>query len=283
MLMNKFLYNSIFLMLIFGIFISCIENQQNEDNQDDQNIEDVQESQEDQEVSDSELNNLEDKMDEIMTESEEDKRGNHRDVTIIKANGAKKVEVKLKIGAGKLKLSSGSSELFTGGFIFSDESWKPEINYKVQGQIGYLFIKQPDTDNYNIDNKDKYAWNLKFTENIPLDFNIEVGAGLSEIFLNDLQIEHFSMNMGVGKTEMDLKGRWIKDTEIHLNGGIGLSVIHLPKNVGVILKIEKGLGSVEVDNMIKKSNSEYVNEAFDKSKITLKVYLKTGISKIEVD
>lgn len=278
--MNKLILKYILPILMYSTFLSC-NNPQN--NQNDDNAEDIENQADSNEEIVSDFDNLEEKMDNIMNESESIDGDAHKEVTIIKAGLAKLVEVNVNIGAGKLKLSSGSSELFTGGFIYTDIAWKPEINYKVKGDKGFLKVRQPSSENYNLNNDDKYAWNLKFTENLPLDFNIEVGAGLSEIYLDNLQIEHFTMNMGVGKTEIDMAGKWNNSAEIHLNGGIGLSIIHLPDNVGIIVNVEKGLGSVDVNNLIKKSNSEYVNEAYDKSKINLKIYLKTGIGKIEID
>ena len=276
--MNVLKLKYIIPILFFGIFLSCNQNQNNENN----NSESV-ENNDNNDKDASDLDNLENKMDQIMTDSDEVQGENHKDVNIIKAGDAKTVEVKLKMGAGKLKLSSGSSELLTAGFIFSDESGKPKIEYKVKGDNGYLLIKQHDSHNMNINQDDKYAWNLKFTESLPLSFNIEVGAGVSEIYLNDLQIVNFDMNMGVGKTEIDMKGKWRKSAEVNLDGGIGLSVIHLPDDVGVILNIEKGLGSVDVKNMIKNNDSEYVNQAYSKSGTKIKINLKTGIGKIEVD
>jgi hypothetical protein len=279
-IMNRLRIKWILLSMCFCLFISCNGSQ---DNQNEDNAEDIENQSDNNNEIVSDFDTLEKKMDHIMNESEDVDGKTHKDVTIIKSNGAKEVEVNLKIGAGKLKLSSGSSELFTGGFIFTDEEWKPEVDYKVKGNKGFLVVKQPDSENYDLNNDDKYAWNLKFTENIPLSFDIELGAGMSEIILNDLQIVNFDMNMGVGKTEIDMRGKWKKNAEIHLDGGIGLSIIHLPDNVGVILDVEKGLGSVEVRNMLKKDNSKYVNGVYEKSNITLKIYLKTGIGKIEVD
>jgi len=265
-------------ILFSGIFFSC-NQQQADDESNSENIEIVENNEE----NNSEIDSLEQRMDNLMNENNFVEGETHKDVSIIKAGGAKSVEVKLKIGAGKLRLSSGSSELLTGGFIFNNTDWKPEVTYKVQDNKGYLTVKQPDSDNFEIGDDNKYAWNLKFTENLPLDFDIELGAGLSEIFLNDLQISRFRMNMGVGKTEIDFNGKWKQSTDVYLDGGIGLSVIHLPKNVGVLLNISKGLGSVDVQNMIKNSNTEYVNETYEKSNIKIRVYLKTGIGKIEVD
>jgi len=269
-------------ILFLGIFISCNVEQNSNDENDSETIEN-NENDENTEEQISDLDSLENKMDQIMNESETVEGDTHKDVRVVKAGSAKLVEVKLKIGAGKLKLSSGSSELLTAGFVFTDEVGKPKIEYKTKGENGYLLIKQHDSHNINMNKDDKNAWNLKFSENVPLSFDIEVGAGLSEIYLNNLQIDNFDMTMGVGKTEIDLKGKWRKSAEIHLEGGIGLSVIHLPDDIGILLNVSKGLGAVEVHNLNKKNDSNYENDAYQNAKIKLKVYLKTGIGKIEVD
>ena len=123
----------------------------------------------------------------------------------------------------------------------------------------------------------------KFGEDIPIDINLELGAGVAEIFLGNLPVKNFNMVMGVGKTELDLRGKWQKNAEIHLDGGIGLLKVYLPENIGVKVKTVKGLGNVEVLNLTKKDKNTYVNEWFSKSEITLNIYLKTGIGKIEIE
>jgi len=224
---------------------------------------------------------LEEKMEEIMDEEEPVEL--IKDVVKQKVEGAKSVQVDINIAACKLKLSSGSKQLFTGGFAYSRKKWKPEINYEVVKEKGFLTIDQPETKNINIVDKDQYVWNLKFGENTPIDINLELGAGVGEIILGDLPIKNFNMTMGVGKTTLDLRGKWKQNAEIHLDGGIGLLQVYLPENIGVQVNTIKGLGNVEVLNMIKKDKNTYVNEWYNKSKITINIYLKTGIGKIEIE
>ena len=150
---------------------------------------------------------------------------------------AKSAKVDIKIAACRLNLSSGASELFKGGFAYSQKKWKPIIIYNVKNNIGFLSIEQPENANMNFDDDDQYVWNLKFTEKLPIDFNIEIGAGVSEIKLADLKISNFNMVTGVGKTELDLRGIRKQNTEIHLDGGIGYTKVYLPDKGGQKLVI----------------------------------------------
>lgn len=268
------------IMLLIALSLSC--NQQQKSDEEIVN-EETENQNKDNELVTTDFDELEEKMEEIMYETDESDSKTKKDVVLIKANGAKSVQVKLKIAAGRLKLAGGSSELLTGGFIYSNKEWKPQVKYKISDKKGFLLIEQPNSENYSINDDDKYVWNLKFNNELPLDFNVELGAGVSEILLSDMNIDNFNMVMGVGKTELDLRGKWKHNTTIHLDGGIGLSQIYLPDNVGVKLDIAKGIGGIEVKNLIKKGGSEYVNKAYENADIVLKIYIKTGIGKIEVE
>jgi hypothetical protein len=272
------LYFIISLMFLF--VISCNEQHNDDEEFVDPEIENIENE---EELVTTDFDELEEKMEEIMYESDDSDNEVTKDVAVVKSQGAKSVEVSLNIGAGRLVLSGGASELLTGGFIYSNKKWKPEINYKVKDSKGILKIEQPENGDFTINDDDKYVWNLKFNNEMPLHFNIELGAGLSEIALSELNLKHFHMVMGVGKTEIDLRGKWKQSTEIYLDGGIGLSQVYLPDNVGVKLEVVKGIGGVDIKNLTKKKSSVYVNKSYENSDIVLNIFLKTGIGKIEVE
>lgn len=275
------------ISLLFSISIlfcySCNSNH-NENNDEEIDFDkEIEKIEREEGINVSDFENLEEKMEEIMYETDDSNSEMIKDVVVIETKGAESVEVDLKIGAGQLKLSGGASELLTGGFKYSKDKWKPEVNYKVENNKGFLKVVQKERDNLNVEKGEKYIWNLKFNNDIPLSFDVTLGAGVSEIFLSDLNIQHYNMVMGVGQTTIDLRGKWENSTEIHLDGGIGLSKIYLPDDVGVKLKVTKGLGAIDIKNLTKKDKREYVNEKYGNSDVSLKIFLKTGIGKIEVE
>ena len=275
----KNMIGSFVLLIIIAAFMNC-KNDSDHDNYNDNKDEEQVNSQDEENF---EMDRLDKKMREIMGESEESSEGITKQIKVIQANGAKQVKVALNIGAGKLRLSGGSTELLIAGFAFSDSLWKPQINYSQKNDQGYLSINQPKGEDYNFNNNDKNVWNLKFNSQIPLDFSVNLGAGVSEIHLSDLNLEDFNMDMGVGKCEIDLRGSWKKSTNIHLSGGIGLSKIYTPKNAGIKVEVEKGIGSIDYGRLIKRGHNEYVNELYDDGGIIVTLYLKTGIGRVEIE
>ena len=126
----------LFLIILFSA--KCNQNNNNDEEFVDDEVENV--DFEDEQVG-TDFDELENKMEEIMYEKDTSGAENKKDVVLIKPQGAKKVSVDLKIGAGSLKLSGGANELLTGGFIYTDEKWKPRIKYIVKDNKGFLEIK----------------------------------------------------------------------------------------------------------------------------------------------
>src|SRR3954468_20661751 len=55
-------------------------------------------------------------------------------------NGAKELRVKLKMGAGELRVGSGTDRLARADFEYNVPEWKPEVSY----DGGVLRISQPE-------------------------------------------------------------------------------------------------------------------------------------------
>ena len=66
--------------------------------------------------------------------------------------------------------------------------------------------------------------------------------------------------MGVGETELDLRGPHGREFLVKIDGGVGSGKIVLPAEVGVRVKVDGGLGSVDAHGLTKQSGA-WVNEA----------------------
>src|SRR5690554_1014486 len=113
------------------------------------------------------------------------------------------------MGVGKLNVSGGIKDIFKGCFIYSIDRWKPNINYSSTGKKGQLFIEQPsNTKKINIGKKQKYQWDISLSEEIPMDLSIKLGVGSSILAFDTINLRNLDIEMGVGETEIDLRGDW---------------------------------------------------------------------------
>jgi len=193
--------------------------------------------------------------------------------------GAKSVSAKLHLGAGQLNVSGGSAHLVNANFHF-DRKWdNPNVDYHVSDGKGYLDINQ-DSGHVGFGPSDN-TWDLNFTDTVPLELRVEMGAGQGNLRLRNMAVTNLELQMGAGQVQLDLTGPRSADLNVIVKGGIGQAAIRLPKDVGVMAHASGGLGSIRTEGM-HKEDGQYTNDAYGKTphKITLDV--QGGIGEIEL-
>lgn len=220
----------------------------------------------------------------------------------VEAQGAKSVQMELRQSAGTLKISGGASQLMEAMFAFTEEKWKPAISYTKQSNNGKLVVKQPEEKNMNMEDGDHNDWQVRLNNSIPLDLELTIGAGESNIDLHGMKLTNvllkagagkfdinlsntslpeLKVNAGVGEITIDLTGKWLNDLEAEINGGIGEITLKLPRKTGVRVEVH-GLGSIDA-NGFKKENGDYVNDAYDKTKSNLVIEINGGLGSVNLE
>jgi len=109
----------------------------------------------------------------------------------------------------------------------------------------------------------------------------DFGAGEGDLDLRGLDLESLDIDMGVGDLTVDLSSQPEQDLEVTIDGGIGSAKVYLPENIGVRVDVDKGIGSVHAQGMIKRGNT-YTNEAFGKTETTIDITIDAGIGSIDL-
>jgi predicted membrane protein len=94
-------------------------------------------------------------------------------------------------------------------------------------------------------------------------------------------LKYLHLTIGVGKSEIDLKGNWDHDVDIEIDGGIGVTTLYLPEDVGVRVKVKRGFGKVNSKRLRKRKNI-YTNKAYDSSDVTINIKINAGIGAINL-
>ena len=193
---------------------------------------------------------------------------------------AKEVRLNLKMGAGDLKVGSGTRKLMQAYFTYNIPSWKPEVEYNVAGGVGSLTIRQPETHHVNLGNN-KYEWDLRLSQDVPLDLKMEFGAGQAQLDLGGLSLRDVEVNMGVGSMQMDLRGTPKSSYNVRVHGGVGEAVVHLPSNVGVYAEASGGIGEIQAHNL-RKEEGHWVNDAYADSPVKIHITVEGGVGSIKL-
>jgi N-terminal domain of toast_rack, DUF2154 len=192
----------------------------------------------------------------------------------------KSVNVEIKMGAGELRIANGSSDLMNADFTYNVDALKPEVRYDASGDRGTLTIEQPP-GMHNHRGKTRYDWDLRFNSHVPMEMDVNMGAGKANLNLAGLNLSHLSLNVGAGEADIDLDGAWQHDLVAGIHGGVGKVTLHLPSDVGVRATIHGGLGAIHAKGF-SKSGDSYTNSVYGKSQVNLNIQVDGGIGEVNL-
>jgi len=191
-------------------------------------------------------------------------------------SGATPVHVEIEMGAGELDVSGGAAKLLEADFTYNVAELKPIVDFS--GST--LSVRTPDVRVRAaslLDLQDyRYKWVLRLNGNVPMDMQVSVGAGQSDLQLGNLSLTRLDVGGGAGDVTVDLTGDWHNDLEATIEGGLGKRTLILPAGVGVRVKVEVGLGGVDATGLTK-DGDYYVNDAYGQSDVTLNIQVNGGV------
>src|SRR3984885_2493110 len=192
---------------------------------------------------------------------------------------SEEVQVDLKMGAGELRVRAGADKFMEGRFTYNRLRLRPEVSYNAGGSRGHLVVEEP---NHVGSATSRYAWDLRFNNQKPLDIDVKCGAGESRLDLGELTLRRVNVEMGVGEVKMDLRGAPKSDYAVSIRGGVGEATVYLPDaHVGIDADVEGGIGGIHAPGL-QKRDGRYVNDAYGHAKTTVRLDIRGGIGAINL-
>jgi hypothetical protein len=199
----------------------------------------------------------------------------------VELGDAKSVSVKIRMGAGNLKVNGGVENLLGADFTYNVAELKPEVKFKG----GTLIIWEPGNEgqiNWQGMTDFRNEWSLRFNNELPMDLSVEIGAGSGDLQLADLSLTGLDISVGAGECTLDLNSNWARDLDVSIDTGAADVTVRLPKNVGVRVEVEEGPHTIDAPNLTQ-DGRVYTNSAYGESQVTLHVNIKAGIGWIQLE
>jgi hypothetical protein len=192
---------------------------------------------------------------------------------------AESVTTKIDMPAGQLTIDGGATQLLNADFTYSDDMEKPEVAYNVSGTSGRLEIKQHDRSGINI-GPSHDEWTLKFGDT-PMELEINMGAGQGDLNLQHMDLSRLRIEVGAGEINVNLTGDRKRNLTADIQGGVGSATIRLPKDLGVQVRAQGGIGSIDTEGL-RHEGDMYVNDAYGKSPISIRMNIQGGVGEIRL-
>jgi hypothetical protein len=195
--------------------------------------------------------------------------------------GATLAEVGLHMNAGELRVRGADQEaLLEASFEYNRDRDRPVVDYRRFGDKGTLQVRGSRRNSIPF-GRVRNRWDINLSKAVPLELDIDLGAGQSDIDIRGLKLRRVEIDMGVGEMNLDLQGPHRESFNVKIDGGVGSGKIYLPAEVGVRVKVGGGIGSVNAYGLIKQGGF-YVNEAYGKSAVAIEIEVDAGIGSLDL-
>jgi hypothetical protein len=191
---------------------------------------------------------------------------------------AELVRVTLKMGAGELSVSGGSTRLLDADFEYHQPVAEPLVHYHSTGVRGDLTVEQPP---FSGPRHGDYRWDLRLNNRVPLDVVTHLGAGQARLNLGDLMLRSVDVHMGVGELTLDLRGSPRRDFDVSIHGGVGQATVYLPASAAISATAQGGIGNILVEGL-EKRNGRWINPAHEHAAATIHLDIKGGVGEIRL-
>ncbi len=197
------------------------------------------------------------------------------EIRTIEREGAARLRATVTLGAGELRIAGGATGALHGEFATNVPAWRPEIGYTVEGEVGHLTIRQPETAPRPKVRDARQRWSLAFPDAVPLDLQVTAGATTATLILGALALERLAIEIGAGTLTIDLTAaRAALDAAIQ--GGVINAEIRLPADYGARVAVDAPIATVRAEGLAHARNA-YTNAHYAAAESPVRVRIAGGV------
>jgi len=199
----------------------------------------------------------------------------------IQLQGERHLTVKMDIGGAVIDLKRGKDgDLVNAEVEYDPDEIQVEINYHRFGEQGRLYLKSRSREDggLDLDREDNY-WYLEFSQQIPISFEIDVGACEANLDFTGLKITGLEMDVGASSVEVDFrKPNPGRISRINIDAGASkLSLTGLGNANFDRLTLDGGVGDFVLDFSGEFEHTSYVDIDIGVGSLTLLVPEDAGV------
>jgi hypothetical protein len=113
--------------------------------------------------------------------------------------------------------------------------------------------------------------------------DVQLGAaGFSVTNLGNANVSSIRIDGGVGSVDLDFGGVIQRDVNVDANVSLGKLALHLPRDAGVRVEVQKVLASFDHSGLYKRGRA-YYSDNWDDAKVRIRVRVETVFGSIQID
>lgn len=203
----------------------------------------------------------------------------HRNGTIAAAlqSGATMATVTLNLGAAKITIDGGSSQLFDGAY---DTSFGPVVvDEHLDGTTQQDTLHQDRANGWWFGSHQNTV-DLHFSDTAPLNLNVDTGAADLTLDASTLTLKHLTVNAGASSLNLKL-GPAMDNGVVAVKAGASSIRLTAPKSVGVKLSVDSAVSGKTLPEFTNLGSGQYISANNDTVDKHVSVSIDAGASSIQ--
>jgi hypothetical protein len=197
----------------------------------------------------------------------------------IPLEGAQRAHMKMRHGAGVLRIGSGAEpgSLMTGTFEggLDHQSRKSgdslEVEIRVPRNVFNFFPGTLGMD-----------WSVKLNNQVELSLDVGGGANEAKLDLSDLKVTNLVMKTGASGTEITMPAK-AGHTKARVESGVASVTISFPDGVAGSIQARGDLADISVDTQrFPRSGDTYKSANYDEAENKIDLHVKTDVGSVKI-
>ena len=209
----------------------------------------------------------------------------------LRAAGVTSANVHIDLGMGNLTVGSFSGAddaLATGELEYYDNGGGARQEVTQNGSTADVEISDPPGSNWGwnfsfLDGTRSPSWDIKLTERVPTNLEVDNGTGNMRLDLQKLQIGDLKVDLGTGNSSITLPAT-ANNSTVDIDGGTGNIELIVPEGVEARIEIDSGLGNQTVDSRFAAQGEDvYESSGYDTATNKVTINIDSGVGNVIVD
>lgn len=200
----------------------------------------------------------------------------------IPLGGAARAKVLVQHGAGRLSVSAGAdpgqvvSGEFAAGLDYTTDRADDTLKVRMKPVAEAWAFPWTGGPRRGLE------WNLRFTDEVPLALEFEIGAGEYQMDLSGLRVVELDLKTGASVASVVLPAH-AGHTEAEISCGAASVSIRVPEGVAARIRVESGLAGVSVDReRFPRAEGEYRSPDYETAANRVDLKIEAGVGSVDV-
>jgi hypothetical protein len=210
-----------------------------------------------------------------------------REQASVPLEGASEAVVRLRHGAGRLRLAAGAGpgELASGSFGGGLDVQTSRDGERLRAEMSVKHRPWADwVTPWFRGRFDALNWDVVLNPSVTLSLELETGASESRIDLSDLQVRSLRLKTGASATMVELP-RAAGRTRVSVESGVASVRLRVPDGVAADIRVRSAMAGSKVDRArfpVAEGANHFRSPDFETAANRVEIDVETGVGSIEV-